>query len=194
MNPRLALLSAIAILGTYTVTEHTLPRLLADEKPIRSEVQKTDAGERILVQEITIEAPVEAVWAAYTTKKGLETWMANQVEIDLRVGGTLRSRYDTTGKIGDPGTNTLHIINYVPNTLITLRAELESNWPEVLKQDADKLSNVVLFDRLSDKRTRVRSYGIGYSDKPEIEKLLEFFIPANESLFAKMKRVVEKGS
>ena len=60
-----------------------------------------------------------------------------------------------------------------------------------MKQDADRLSNVILFDQISAEWTRIRSFGIGYGDSPEYEDLMQFFISANESLFEKLKRYLE---
>ena len=70
-------------------------------------------------------------------------------------------------------------------------ADLAPNWPDVMKEDADNLSNVILFDAISDDITRIRSYGIGYRDRPEYDELLSFFSSANRGLYEKLKRFVE---
>lgn len=179
-----------------------LPLLFVDDEPahatrdepVLSRVQTTEAGERILVQEVWIDAPPEEVWPAYTTNEGYAAWAAPVVEVDLRVGGTIRTHYVPTAKLGDAGTNTLHIVNYVPNELITLRADVAPNWPEVMKQDGDKLTNVILFDRLPGDATRIRSYGIGYRDTPEYDDLLTFFRAANDRLHHALKAWVEDGT
>ncbi|MEM7163832.1 MAG: SRPBCC domain-containing protein [Planctomycetota bacterium] len=163
----------------------------AAPKAISSRILKTAASELVLVQEAVLEAPVARVWHAYSTQEGWEAWAAKKAKVDLRVDGKILTRYDD-GEIGAPGTNTLHILGYVPEELLTLRAELSSNWPEVLQKDADKLSNTIVFDALSETRTRVRSYGIGYSDSEELSALMKYFISANEGLLAKLKVYVEK--
>ena len=157
-----------------------------------SHVSRTDANELILKQEMTVAAPVEAVWAAYTTTDGWTAWASPKAEVDLRVSGTIRTAYE--GEIGGSSTNTLHIVNYVPNRLLTLRAELTSNWPEVLQEDADKMSNVILFDEVGDNLTRIQSYGIGYSDAPEVRQMMGFFVKANESLFQNLRTYLETGT
>lgn len=169
----------------------SLPRP-ADPDPVSSRILTTAAGERILAQELRVDAPVEAVWEAYTTAAGWRRWAAPVAEVDLRVGGTIRTHYEPGAAIGDEGTNTLHIVNYVPLEVLTLRAEVGPNWPEILRQDADRLSNVILFDRLGERRTRVRSYGIGYRDAPELEELLRFFQSANEGLLERLREVLEE--
>src|SRR5688572_6761423 len=57
-----------------------------------------------VVHEGIVEAPLDAVWAAWTTSEGLRSWMAPHAEIDLRVGGRMRANYNAQGTLGDrPG-------------------------------------------------------------------------------------------
>lgn len=162
-----------------------------ERDPIQSWVDVLPTGERILVEKIVIEAPLADVWSAYTTEEGYTAWAAPKARIDLRVGGTILTQYGADAEIGDSGTNTLHIVNYVPERVLTLRAEIADNWPEVMKQDGEKLTNVILFEALSPTRTRVESYGVGYGTSPEYEQLLEFFVAANKSLYGELKRHLE---
>ena len=97
--------------------------------------------------------------------------------------GTIQTHYDAAAKIGDPGTNTLHIVNYVPERVLTLRAELSPRWPDVMRADQERLMNVIVFEPVSKKKTRIRSYGVGYSDLPAYDELMTFFISGNETLF-----------
>lgn len=172
------------------------PRVPPALTDIYSHVQTLPTGERILIERVLINAPVADVWAAYTTADGYAAWAAPIAEVDLRVGGTIRTNYAPGARIGDPGTNTLHIVNYVPNRLLTLRADLSTNWPEVMKEDADHLTNVIVFDPVDDRSTRIESYGIGYGAGsgfgPEYEKLLGFFAKANRGLYEKLKTHLER--
>ena len=162
------------------------------KKKTLSEIVKTDAGELVLVQTITIEAPVSDVWKAYTTSDGWMAWAAPKALVDLRAGGTIKTHYGPGAKIGDPGTNVLHIVNYVPERILTLRAALSDRWPAVMKEDNGKLMNVIVFESIDDKRTRVQSFGVGYRDLPAYEELMKFFVPANEELLRKLKKYLEK--
>lgn len=159
-------------------------------KPV-SEVIGTAAGELVLIQKIRLEAPVEAVWAAYTTEAGYTAWAAPKAEIDLAVGGTIRVAY--TGDVGGPNTTTLNIESYVPNRLITLRTDVTANWPEILLKDAERLSNVVLFTADGKEATSIESYGIGYTQSPELQQMMKFFISANEGLLNNLRSYLEDG-
>lgn len=161
-------------------------------KEATSQVSKTDANELVLIQEVSFEAPIEDVWKAYTTAEGWTAWASPKAAIDLRVGGTILTAYQ--GEIGGSNTNTLHIVNYVPKRLLTLRAELSRNWPEIMQEDAERLSNVILFDEIADGVTRIQSYGIGYTDAPEYDQLMGFFIKANEGLYENLRAYLETGT
>jgi len=91
-------------------------------------------------------------------------WAAPLAEVDLRAGGTIWTHDGPEAKIGDPGTNILHIVNYVPERVLTLQAELSDRWPDVMKADAGNLMNVIVFDVVSDAEKHIRSYGVGYRD------------------------------
>ncbi|MEM7516313.1 MAG: hypothetical protein AAF368_05240 [Planctomycetota bacterium] len=170
-----------------------LAQPLQETPAVTSAVRKTAAKERILVQEVRLNAPVEEAWAAYTTETGWSAWSSPVVAIDLRVAGTIRTNYDVSAKIEDPGTNTLRILNYVPNEVLTLKAEVEGELQGVIAEDIDKMSNVILFDAVSAEECRIRSFGIGYRDIPEYDGILDYFTTANEELLMHMKRYVEDG-
>lgn len=158
---------------------------------IQHRIETNAAGERTLIEEVRIHAPLSAVWAAYTTNAGMQAWAAPVVEVDLRAGGTIQSNYNPQSKIGDPGTNTLHIVNWVPERLLTLRADLADNWPEVMKKDANRLMNIVLFTALEPNLTRIESFGVGYGSDAEYDQLLAFFAEANAGLYGTLIKTLE---
>lgn len=183
--------AALPVLVTMLLAACATPSVGEEDGSIVSTVINTDAGERSLLQEVLVEAPVADVWNAYTTSEGWMGWAAPLAEVDLRVGGLIRTHYQPGAAIGDAGTNTLHILSYVPQQLLILQAELEDRWPDVMKEDAEHLMNVIIFEELGKERTRIRSYGVGYRDSPAYDELLGFFAPANEGLFRKLKAMVE---
>lgn len=63
-----------------------------------------------------------------------------------------------------------------------------------MQKDAEKLSNVVVFEEISDSITRIQSFGIGYTDAPEYDQMMSFFIQANESLYQNLRTYLETGS
>lgn len=194
--PRSALTgpSRLAALGCLAALPFLAPSQEPERPPsppIQHRIDTNAAGERLLVETVLIDAPLAEVWKAYTTPAILQAWMAPVVDIDLRAGGQIRSHYNPDAELGDPGTNVLHIVNWVPERVLTLKAEIGENWPELLERDAENLMNVVLFEAVGDERTRIESYGLGYGDDEEYDTLLNFFAQANRGLYQKLKAVVE---
>ena len=167
--------------------------VVAEEYEIESRVIETDANEVVLAQTAVYNAPVSKVWDAYTTAEGYSAWAAPTAEIDLKTGGTILFHYGRGAKVGDPGTQKLHIRAVVPQELLTLQAEIAANWPEVLKKDADRLHNVIVFESLPEDRTRIRSYGVGYGKTDELMSMMKFFKAGNERLLKLLGKYVEEG-
>jgi uncharacterized protein YndB with AHSA1/START domain len=166
------------------------PALEAGER-ITSSIERTRAGELILVELVRIGAPIDKVWHAYSTSEGYASWAAPAALVDLKVGGTIRTHYNKAAKIGDPHTITLHVVNYVPYKLLTLQTDPTGNWPDILKQQAEDLFNVILFEAQDDGKTRITSYGLGYRDTPEMHEMLQFFAKANKSLHRELIALLE---
>jgi hypothetical protein len=59
-------------------------------------------GERVLRQEITIDAPLQEVWNAMTTDDGLKSFMVPTAKIELKTGGAWETNYRIGSRIGDP--------------------------------------------------------------------------------------------
>ncbi len=75
--------------------------------------------------------------------------------------------------------------------MLTLQADISENWPEVLKEQAEHLYVVILFEPMTANKTRIVSYGVGYQDNKEMRGMLNFFVPANQGLYKKLKKVLE---
>ena len=163
-----------------------------ENKRVISKIDSTRTPELVLIQEFKVKSPIDAVWNAYTTKKGYESWAVPLAEVHLKVGGFIKSNYNSQGKIGDSTTIVTHIINYVPKTLITLQAEITDNFPEFMKKEAKDFYNIIYFDELENGYTSVRSFGIGYKNNPKYLSLMNYFIPANEKILLNLITLLEK--
>jgi len=163
------------------------------EKRVISTIDSSHTNNLILKQSFVVNVSIDSVWNAYTTKKGWESWATSIAEIDLKVNGLIRTNYDKNGKIGDDSTITLHIINYIPKTMITLQPELTKNFPEFMKADEKDLFNMILFEEISPSKTKVVSYGIGYKNNEKYMSLMKFFIQGNEQSYLNLISYLETG-
>lgn len=162
-----------------------------DNTRVISTIDSTHSPELVLIQKFTVNAPLDRVWSAYTTKGGWESWAVPLAEVDFKVGGTIKTNYNKDGVIGDNTTITTHIINYVPDKLITLQAEITDNFPDFMKKEAEDFYNVIYFNKLENGNTKVESFGIGYKNTPKYLELINYFIPANEQTLMSLINYLE---
>jgi uncharacterized protein YndB with AHSA1/START domain len=155
-------------------------------------VDTLQSGELMLRQEIIIQAPIEKIWSAYTTAEEWKEWVTPIVEIDFRINGTIKSHYDPNAKIGDAGTIVIHILNYIPNKLITMQAEIANNFPDFIKGEEKNMFSLVEFTKLESNSTKVTLYGIGYRNEQRWLDLMNFFIEGNEMTLMNLKKYVEQ--
>jgi uncharacterized protein YndB with AHSA1/START domain len=139
-----------------------------------------------LVTEGVIEAPVDAVWAAFTTKDGQESWNVAHAEIELKVGGKMRTHYDARGHIGDANTIENTVLCFEPKRMLAMQV---TKPPETLpfKNAIQKVWTVIHFEELGTSRTRLRVVGVGYGEDDESSKLREFFKKGNAYTLKKLQ-------
>jgi uncharacterized protein YndB with AHSA1/START domain len=139
-----------------------------------------------LVTEGIIAAPVEAVWAALTTKEGQESWNVAHAEVDLKVGGLMRTHYDPQGRIGDPKTIENTILCFEPNRMLAMQVKNPpANFP--FKEAIRMMWTVIHLEDAGPSRTRMRVVGVGYGDDDESRKLRAFFDKGNAYTIKKLQ-------
>src|SRR2546423_7715630 len=74
-----------------------------------------------LVHEGIVKAPIDQVWTAYTTKAGLESWMVAHAEIELKLGGKMKTRYDPKGTVDDAKAIENTILSYEPLHMVSFK-------------------------------------------------------------------------
>src|SRR5436305_8669500 len=132
-------------------------------------VSTARAEDRRQVTEGVLDAAPEVVWKALTTKEGLEAWMVAHAEIDLKVGGKMRTHYDPKGKLGDPKTIENTILSFDPKRMLSIKATKPPAgfpFPNAIKT----MWTVIYFDPVGPQRTKVRIVGLGFGDNEEAKK------------------------
>jgi uncharacterized protein YndB with AHSA1/START domain len=130
------------------------------------------------VTEGFINAPVAEVWRLFTTSEGYRATGVAKAEVDLRIGGEIRSHYDPKGTLGDAETIVNEILAYEPERMLAIRvkkapaslehrAALEGTW------------TVLYFAPAGENMTQVRIVGLGFGDSAESQALRKFFEDGN---------------
>lgn len=137
---------------------------------------RADSGP--LVSEAIINAPVSEVWRLFTTKEGMEWWMVAHADIELEIGGLMRTHYDPKGTLGDPNTIVNQILSFEPERMLSIKVyQAPANFP--LGEAVRNMWTVLYFQPLEPGMTNVRVVGLGYGEDAESQKLREHFRKGN---------------
>ena len=153
--------------------------------PIRALADSSIEDNR-LVHEGIVAAAVKDVWAALTTKEGQESWMVAHSEVELKIGGRMRTHYDPKGKIGDPKTIENIIISYDPERMLSIQVTKTPEgfpFPNAVKN----MWTIIYFEAISPRATRVRFVGLGFGDDEESKKMRAFFDRGNAFTLKKLQ-------
>jgi uncharacterized protein YndB with AHSA1/START domain len=129
------------------------------------------------VTEGFVNAPVAQVWRIFTTADGYKATGVAHAEVDLRIGGTIRTHYDPKGTLGDPETIVNEILAYEPQRMLTIRiSQAPASFPY---RTAMRTTWTVIYFTPSGDMTHVRIVGLGYGDDAESQAMRKFFAEGN---------------
>ncbi len=149
-------------------------------------VVQVEAGQdRPLRHDVVVEAPVAEVWAAWTTKRGLESWLARSVKVELEPGGRYAS--NAFGEIGEPGTVEMRVIAFEPERMLALTTSAPADeFPEVAA--AEDTWAVVSLYPIDENSTRVEYTMLGWREGAEWDRARKFFDHADRYLLEMLRR------
>jgi uncharacterized protein YndB with AHSA1/START domain len=135
-------------------------------------------NQNAITHEAVVNAPVPEVWRAWTTKDGLESWLAPHAEIDLRIGGLMRSNYHQEQSLGDPGTIENTVICFDPERMLSLKVnKVPDGFP--FPTAVQNMWTVLYFEAVDSTSSRVTVDGLGFGDDEESRQMREFFDRGN---------------
>jgi len=114
-------------------------------------------GEPAIRVEVTVDAPLEDVWIAWSTAEGAETFLAPRANIDMRVGGA----YELFFNPSDERTSTkgMKVLSYSPPETVSFEWSFPiAEFPEL----RDRTRVVVQLTAAGPNRTRVLLAHLGW--------------------------------
>jgi uncharacterized protein YndB with AHSA1/START domain len=144
-----------------------------------------------LVNEAVLNAPVEAVWKAWTTKAGLEAWLVGKTEIDLKVGGIWLTNYNKESNLKDESTIEQTILAFDPGRMLAFRTtRAPANFPH---RKITQTWTVVYFEPAGPGKTRLTARMFGFGDDEESKSMRAFFERGNRFEMDKAIKFFENG-
>jgi uncharacterized protein YndB with AHSA1/START domain len=131
--------------------------------------------DRVIRGEVVVDAPLDEVWDAWTTKEGLESFFASQCNIDLRVGGVFEILFNPNAPEGERGAEDTEIMAFQPRKMLAFTWNAPPSIPEIRRHR----THVVI--RLSERpsgRTKVTLFHDGWGEGERWDKAFEYFVGA----------------
>ena len=145
------------------------------------------ADEVSFANEGVVDAPIEEVWKIFATSEGYKVLGPALAEVDLRIGGTVRSRYRADGTLGDAETIENTILAYEPPTMMALRiSKTPQSFP--FKEAWKTTWTVITLVPVESGKTRVRAASLGYGTDEESVAMRRFFEAGNQSVIDNVQR------
>ena len=145
---------------------------------------------RVMTKEILVQAPIEAVWHAWTTAEGL-SFVSGKSNVDLEVGGRyewfLDLEPDEQGRRGSEGSK---VLAWSPKKMIAFSWTFPPDVPE-LRYAGEMTQVVVLFDEQDDGQVRVQLNMHGWQDGEAWDRGWAYFDRAWDLVLGRLKVVLE---
>ncbi len=143
-------------------------------------------GDGPLVHEGIVDAPVAEVWRVFTTGEGWKKLGVAKAEVDLRVGGLIRTHYSPEGVLGDESTIQNRILAFEPERMLAICVDKPPRgFP--FKEAWKATWSVMTLTDLGDGRTHLRLAGLGYGADPESQAMRKFFLDGNAWTLKKLQ-------
>ena len=145
------------------------------------------ADELSFVNEGVVDAPVSEVWKVFSTSEGYKVLGPALADVDLRVGGAIRSRYDANGTLGDAETIENTILAYEPPTMMALRiSKTPQSFP--FKEAWKTTWTVITLAPVESDKTLVRAASLGFGTDEESVAMRRFFEAGNQSVIDNVRQ------
>lgn len=133
--------------------------------------------DRNIFIETVINAPVQDVWKVWTTKSGLESFLASECQIDLRVDGTLDIYFRPEAPAGQRGAEGLRILSVQPNKMFSFSWKNPPELPEIRNQQTHVTLKFFPYGN-SNKKTKLVLIHDGWGDGELWDQAYQYFVKA----------------
>ncbi|MDF1543868.1 MAG: SRPBCC domain-containing protein [bacterium] len=144
-------------------------------------------SDRTIELDETIAAPLKQVWAAWTTTEGITSWLVQEAEIDLRIGGAYELYFAIEAPKGSRGAEGCKVLSYAPQRMLSFSWNAPPTIPKLRK--LGPCTWVVLeFEALDPNKTAIRFRQFGIKVGKEWDEYLAYFESAWPNVLAALKK------
>jgi uncharacterized protein YndB with AHSA1/START domain len=146
-----------------------------------------------LVHEGIVAAPIETVWNAWTTSEGLRSWLAPHADIELKIGGRMRSNYNAQGSLDDAQTIENAILSYEPLRMLSIQvSKAPDGFP--FADTIRDMWTVIYFEPRARNQTLVRVVALGFIAGEQSQAMRAFFDRGNALTIQQLQARIGAGA
>lgn len=125
--------------------------------------------------QLDLDAPIQAVWDAWTTEEGLISFFASAVNLDLRPGGPYEIFFFPENPPGQRGADEMIVLAFQAPTFLAFTWNAPGNLPEVRPH---RTHVTIRLQALSASQTRLEFKEDGFGVGGQWDQRFEYFIGA----------------
>lgn len=148
------------------------------------------AAERSINKEIVLDATVEQVWQAWTTREGIVSFFAPDANVEARAGGPFHIYIDPLAAPGMKGADEMRYMAMQPMRMLSFDWNAPPSLPEVRKQ---RTFVMLRLEPVGEKQVRLALTHVGWGDGGEWDKAYAYFDRAWSNVLGNLKKRFETG-
>jgi uncharacterized protein YndB with AHSA1/START domain len=150
----------------------------------------SQAAEKAIDKAVVVNASLDEVWQAWTTRAGIVSFFAPDAKVEPRVGGAFEVYMDPGAAAGMKGADDMRFLALQPKQMISFDWNAPPSLPEARQQ---RTFVIVRFAPVTDKSTRVSLHHTGWGDGGEWDKAYAYFDKAWGGVLGNLQKRFDQG-
>ncbi|HUP97816.1 MAG TPA: SRPBCC domain-containing protein [Usitatibacter sp.] len=146
--------------------------------------------ERRIVKEVMVKAPVEAVWKAWTTSGGVQSFFGPEARIEARPEGAFHVHFNPYAPPGSKGADDMRVLAVQENQLISFTWNAPPHLPAARAQ---RTFVAVRMHAASPTETHLRLTHTGWGDGGEWDQAFAYFERAWGTVLGNLQKRFAEG-
>jgi uncharacterized protein YndB with AHSA1/START domain len=139
---------------------------------LAAEICLAQAQDRSIVTTIDVNAPVDTVWARWTTEKGIKRFFAAEPHIELTTLGRFDLYFNPSAPEGQRGAENNRVLAWQQNQMLSFTWDAPPTFPDIRKQ---RTVVIVRFTELPGNKTSVTLTHTGFGNGKDWDTVFGYF-------------------
>ncbi|MBI4718520.1 MAG: SRPBCC domain-containing protein [Planctomycetes bacterium] len=135
------------------------------------------SGERAIRLETVVDAPRTAVWRAWTTAAGIESFFASKARVDLAIDGVFEVLFSPDAPEGSRGAEGCRILSYLPYEMLSFDWSAPPSIPS-LRNSGARTHVILRFRDAEEGKTAVSFVQLGFGTGEDWDAYYAYFTNA----------------